>query len=144
MSVGERIKFIRKLKGMTQKQLGIAVGFNEKSADIRVAQYESGTRKPKEKILNSIAEVLEVSPAVLDVSNIDSDAGLINMFFALEDLYGFEIKKDDNGIYLSLSRRQQAKDTAISQLLSHWYDKYEKLKNGEISKKDYDQWRYNL
>lgn len=80
MSVGERIKFIRKLKGMTQKQLGIAVGFNEKSADIRVAQYESGTRKPKEKILNSIAEVLEVSPAVLDVSNIDSDAGLINMF----------------------------------------------------------------
>ena len=47
MAIGERIRFIRNLKGMTQKWLGIAVGFPEKTADIRMAQYESGARTPK-------------------------------------------------------------------------------------------------
>ena len=44
MAVGDRIKRARNLRGMTQKELGIAIGFEEKSADIRIAQYESNTR----------------------------------------------------------------------------------------------------
>ena len=47
MAIGERIRYIRKLRKMTQKELGTAVGFEEKNADIRMAQYESGTRSPK-------------------------------------------------------------------------------------------------
>ena len=43
MAVGDRIKRARNLRGMTQKELGIAIGFEEKSADIRIAQYESNT-----------------------------------------------------------------------------------------------------
>lgn len=50
MAIGERIRFIRNLRGMTQKLLGTAIGFPEKTADIRLAQYESGTRTPKEDI----------------------------------------------------------------------------------------------
>ena len=46
MAIGERIRFIRNLRGMTQKYLGIEIGFPEKTADIRMAQYESGTRSP--------------------------------------------------------------------------------------------------
>ena len=42
--MGDKIHRIRDFRGMTQKQLGIAVGFDEKSADVRIAQYESGTR----------------------------------------------------------------------------------------------------
>ncbi len=49
MAVGDRIKRARNLRGMTQKELGIAIGFEEKSADIRIAQYESNTRTPKEE-----------------------------------------------------------------------------------------------
>ena len=41
MAVGERIKRARNFRGMTQKELGVAIGFEEKSADIRIAQYES-------------------------------------------------------------------------------------------------------
>ena len=51
MAVGDRIKRARNLRGMTQKELGIAIGFEEKSADIRIAQYESNTRTPKEELL---------------------------------------------------------------------------------------------
>ena len=55
MAVGDRIKRARNLRGMTQKELGIAIGFEEKSADIRIAQYESNTRTPKEELLRKIA-----------------------------------------------------------------------------------------
>ena len=45
MAIGERIRFFRNLRGMTQKYLGTVVGFPEKTADIRMAQYESGTKQ---------------------------------------------------------------------------------------------------
>ena len=44
MAIGERIRYIRNLRNMTQKWLGMAIGFDEKTADVRIAQYESGTR----------------------------------------------------------------------------------------------------
>ena len=44
MAIGERIHFFRLLRGMTQKYLGTAVGFPERSADVRLAQYETGFR----------------------------------------------------------------------------------------------------
>jgi transcriptional regulator with XRE-family HTH domain len=50
MAIGERIKYIRNLKNFTQKYLGQLIGFPEKTADIRIAQYESGTRTPKADI----------------------------------------------------------------------------------------------
>ena len=53
MAIGERIRFIRNLRGMTQKYLGTLVGFPEKTADIRMAQYESGTRTPKAELTKS-------------------------------------------------------------------------------------------
>ena len=35
MAIGERIRFIRNLRGMTQKWLGQAVGYPPKTADVR-------------------------------------------------------------------------------------------------------------
>ena len=60
MSIGERIKKARVFRGMTQKELGIAVGFNEKNADVRIAQYESNTRRPKDSLIYKMADVLDV------------------------------------------------------------------------------------
>ena len=44
LNVGKRIKRFRILCGMTQKALGMAVGFSQETADVRIAQYESGAR----------------------------------------------------------------------------------------------------
>ena len=38
MAIGERIHFFRLLRGMTQKYLGMTLGFPEKSADVRLAR----------------------------------------------------------------------------------------------------------
>ena len=62
MAIGERIHFFRLLRGMTQKFLGMSVGFPEKSADVRLAQYETGTRTPKTDLTAELAKVLDVSP----------------------------------------------------------------------------------
>lgn len=37
MAIGERIHFFRTLRSMTQKYLGMAVGFPERTADVRMA-----------------------------------------------------------------------------------------------------------
>ena len=58
MAIGERIHFFRLLRGMTQKYLGTAVGFPERSADVRLAQYETGSRKPKADLTAALAQVL--------------------------------------------------------------------------------------
>ena len=77
MAIGERIRFIRNLRGMTQKFLGLQVGFSERTADIRMAQYESGSRIPKADLVALLANALDVSTEALNVPNIDSYAGLI-------------------------------------------------------------------
>ena len=47
MAIGERIRFFRNKRGITQKYLGQMVGFPESSADVRMAQYETGSRTPR-------------------------------------------------------------------------------------------------
>ena len=95
MAIGERIRFIRNLRGMTQKYLGTLVGFPEKTADIRMAQYEAGTRTPKESLTKALASALEVSPLALNTPDIDTYLGLMHTLFALEDRYGLTIEKRD-------------------------------------------------
>lgn len=51
MAIGERIRFFRNLRGMTQKYLGIKLGFSERTADIRMAQYEAGTRTDRKSVV---------------------------------------------------------------------------------------------
>ena len=60
MTVGEKIKKIRTFRGITQKELGLAVGFEEKGADNRIAQYETNYRVPKRELLDKIAQALRV------------------------------------------------------------------------------------
>ena len=91
MSPGRRIRHYRMLRGMTQKALGVAVGFPESSADVRIAQYESGARTPKYALLCTLAEALGVSPSVLDIPRIKSHEVLKQLLLALEDEYGLTV-----------------------------------------------------
>ena len=84
MAIGERIHFFRTMRGMTQKYLGMALGFPEKSADVRLAQYENGSRTPKADVTAALAQALDVSPKALDVPDIDSYVGLMHTLFTLK------------------------------------------------------------
>ena len=145
MAIGERIRFIRNLRGMTQKTLGLAVGFPERAADIRMAQYESGTRTPKGNLIDGLAYALGISPLALSVPNIDSYLGLVHTLFALEDIYGLTIGKDAEGeICLTFKNSRGHNNETLLKMLNAWKAESDKYKSGEISKEAYDDWRYNF
>lgn len=83
MSVGEKIKRIRNFRGLTQKELGNLIGFNDSTADVRIAQYESGTRTPKMDILSKIVEVLDVNMNSLREPCAYSEEDVMLMLFEL-------------------------------------------------------------
>lgn len=143
MAIGERIRFFRNLKGMTQKYLGVKLGFPEKTADIRMAQYESGSRTPKEDLTNELAELFGVSASALNVPDIESYNGLMHTLFALEDLYGIKVAEINGEVCLTLDKDTGGNYITMFEMFSAWKDQAEKLKNGEISKEEYDNWRYN-
>lgn len=140
-NIGERIRFIRNLREITQKQLGIAVGFPEKNADIRMHQYESGSRSPREELTEKFAEALDVSPAALSVPNIDDPIGVMHTLFALEDLYGLKIDVLNGEIVLQLERKDDNEELFSSFL--EWLNEALLMRSGEISRAEYDNWRYN-
>ena len=142
MAIGDRIRFIRNLRGLTQKMLGLKVGFSERTAYIRMAQYESGKRTPKEDMINKLAYVLEVSPDALTIPEIDSYIGLMHTLFAIEDLHCIKIDKISDEVCIRLDKSNLSKYIHMDDLLRSWYKEYEKYQNGEITKEEYDHWRY--
>jgi transcriptional regulator with XRE-family HTH domain len=143
MAIGERIRYIRNLRGMTQKYLGMAIGFTEKTSDVRMAQYESGSRTPKEKMIADLANVLEVCPQALTIPDIESYTGLAHTLFTLEDLYGFKINSIDGELCLTLDKSKGTAYLSMFDIFSAWHKESEKLKTGEITEDEYNAWRYN-
>lgn len=143
MATGERIHFFRTLRGMTLKHLGQMIGFPEKSADIRMAQYEAETRVPKDEITQKLAQALDVSPQAIAVPDIDSYTGLMHTFFALEDRYGLKVRQIDGELCLMLNKIDNKSYLTMFDMLYAWNQMSEKLASGEITKEEYDQWRYH-
>ena len=142
MAIGERIRFFRNLRGMTQKYLGVMVGFPEKSADVRLAQYETGARTPKADLTASLANALDVSPQALAVPDIDSYTGLMHTLFTLEDRYGLQIDEADGEVCLKVDVRKNKDAAELHKMLCSWRQAAAMLKTGEISQEEYDRWRY--
>ncbi len=128
---------------MTQKYLGMKIGFTEKTAEVRMAQYENGARTPKEKMVADFANELEVSPHAITIPDIDTDIGLMHTLFTLEDLWGLTVGEIDGEICLRLDKSKGMAYVGMHEMLSAWQERTAKLKAGEITKEEYDQWRYN-
>ena len=143
MAIGERIHFFRTMGGMTQKYFGMKAGFSERTADIRIAQYESETRVPKEDMVNTFAGILEVNPKALTIPDIDTYIGLMHTLFTLEDRYGLTADIDDDGsVVFKINRSQSVQADAFYKEAECWAKISHQYKNGEIDKDTYDQFRY--
>lgn len=144
--IGRRINFFRRLHGLTQKELGALLGFSEKSCDVRVAQYESGDRIPKEEMLQKLAAVFKISPQALKVPELGSWGQRMHIFFAMEDMYGARISKIDDEYYLRIEEKNNNEKLVTgvrNAVLQEWLDKAQALEQGKITKEAYDDWRYN-
>lgn len=142
MAIGKRIRFFRNRKGMTQKYLGEILGFVGKTSDVRMAQYESEARVPKQELVKNMAHFLDVSTHALTVPDIDTNIGLMHTFFALEDMRGLKIGEVDGEVVLRLDKSDYSTYSTMDKMLRAWLAEAKKLESGEITKEEYDEWRY--
>lgn len=140
--IGDKIKRIRKFRGITQKELGVAVGFDEKSADVRIAQYESGTRTPKQELVKKLAEVLDVNPLFISNDEILGAEGVMMMLFELDEHYPISIQ-DCEDEYGNSRKGICFGSILMTDFLSEWQRRKKDLADGKISKVEYTEWKLN-
>lgn len=110
---------------------------------MRLAQYETGSHKPKAELTAALTQALDVAPQALDIPDIDSQIGLMHTLFALEDIYDLTISETDGEVCLKISKDKGKAAEELLQMLTAWQEQAAKLTTEEISREEYDQWRYN-
>jgi len=144
MAIGNKIRNIRVMRGMTQRELGLAVGLPPKSADVRIAQYEIGARVPKEALVQKIAATLKVNAKYL-MATTPKD---------IDDLIYFLFYMDEAGLVDMKSFEEESYDGSIEELirisfphtediLKEWYAKKNAYSNNKITREEYSEWKLN-
>jgi transcriptional regulator with XRE-family HTH domain len=85
MTVGERIKKIRIFRKMTMDELGAALGFEGKNMSVRVSQYETGDRIPREDMILKLADALRCNYKALSDFGSGAAEDIIETLFWLEE-----------------------------------------------------------
>jgi transcriptional regulator with XRE-family HTH domain len=132
------------MRNMTQKELGIAVGFSAKSADVRIAQYEIGARVPKEKLVQKIADVLKVSAGYLSAPSSAGKEDVMRFLFFLDDHDLLDLKLNEADTEGGeMANKINVSFDYIDNMLESWYDQKVALRNGVITEEEYDNWKLN-
>ena len=137
MAVGDRIKRVRNIRGMTQRELGLAVGFDDNSADVRIAQYESGTRKPKEDMLRKISAVLDVNYRSLYEPTLYAAEDIMYTLFELDEHYRISLSEQGKQISVNFNAK------LLNDFMREWLLRKQELADGDITKEEYAEWKLN-
>lgn len=68
----------------------------------------------------------------------------MHTFFALEDTQHFQIGETENGNMCIYLDKFDTATHSFAQGLRAWYEEYQKFVNGEITREEYDKWRYTF
>lgn len=142
MTIGNKIRFFRNLRGYTQDELGQKIGLQGD----RVRQYENGIRTPKADMLKTIADALDVDVAALSDIDIRSEEDIMHVLFELEDNFSINIEKQDGKTVLVIDN-EDSRNSVLNTYLNYWYDKkqvysldkYSDAKDPRVI--DYRSWR---
>ena len=142
MTIGNKIRYYRNLRGYTQEELGQKIGLQGD----RVRQYENGIRTPKADMLKAIADALDVDVTALSDINITSEEDIMHILFELEDHYSISIEKQDGKTALIIDNEADC-NTVLNTYLCYWYDKRQVFALDKITDfedprlEDYRSWR---
>ena len=142
MKTGEIIKRMRELRGMTQQGLGELVGFPARNAATRIAQYAMNYRIPKKDMAEKLAEELSISPFALSYPNFESYYSLFQAFIALEDKFGAKPEAGNRQPVIAFGKTAQ-EQKSINDFILRWQEVKQSYDKGEITKDEYDEWRYS-
>jgi len=142
MTMGLRIKAARLHRGLTQQELGLQIGLSESTAAVRIAQYESSARRPKEDLKVRFSEVL----------NMNSRYFYLPDEFAVEDIVLLLLELDE-GLQIEIVPLYSKSRTracihfdcaAIDNFLIDWVKQKRAFASGVITKQEYTDWALAL
>ena len=116
MTLGEKIKKYRLMINLTQKDLGIKVGFSAATADSRIRKYEKDIMAPKNDIRQKIADALDIDLSALSDINIESYEDIMQILFLFEENLGMEIERKDGKTHLIFDDNNKDIEKFISYL----------------------------
>lgn len=124
MTLGDKIRKYRTLKGLTQAQLGSMV----KLTGDRIRQYENDVRKPKDGKLMEIADALEINPTTLFEPDYNNPNSVMHTFFELEDIYGMRFEKVGDTYQLVFSKGEDYQNSNwLMEGITAWTNKRNEL-----------------
>lgn len=155
MTLGKKIRKYRVLKGLTQRELGLAVGFSEATADSRIRKYELDIIKPKDSMREKIARALEVDLSAISDIDIATYEDVMRVLFLFEEAFWMEVEIRGGKIMLVFdngNRRIQALLSSLKLwrmqktvlLLSHGSPTADQKKKYEIWKAGFTPARKNI
>lgn len=116
MEFSEKLRNLRKEKGMTQKELSVKLGTTPQN----LAQYENGKRNPKPKTLQKIADALDVPVNALKSDRELEFDNLMTTIKSINDAVDRSIELEQTLItdYRSLNLQGQKKAVEQVELLA--------------------------
>lgn len=147
-TIGERIKLLRKRKGISQGRLAAMLGKSIRT----VQKYETGEIEVSQFVASQLAKVLDTTPTYLlgyEMSNTSlvTLADVMDYFFKLEEIaeldFQIEVKKpprnDGWSCSITFNGKDQAKFNAdMCLFLENWADE---RKQRMYQKEEYEQWQ---
>lgn len=145
-TIGERIKLLRKRKGMSQSSLSVLIGKSIRT----VQKYETGEIEVSQFVASKLAKVLDTTPTYIlgyETSNASlvTLADVMDYFFKLEEIaeldFQIEVKKPPRNAGWSCSITFNGKDQAkfnadMCLFLENWADERRRSR-----KEEYEQWQ---
>lgn len=119
MTVGEKIKTYRTMRGISQKMLGeLAGGINE----VTIRKYEAGDRNPKPDQLLKIANALGISINLFMDFDIETVSDVLSLIFKMDEQLDLEFigKKNSKGEYDPKTLSIKFNNPAINRKLATW------------------------
>ena len=132
MTVGEKIKYYRNIRGISQEMLGNLSGINPAT----IKKYEYGIRNPKPDQLLKITNALGISINLFMDFDIETVSDVLSLLFKLDEQVDmkFEVEKDDNGEFIPSTVKLSFQNAAINQKLCTYLKEKKIIEHLETSK----------
>lgn len=133
MTVGEKIKTFRNIRGISQNMLGQLAGIDGTT----IRKYELGSRNPKPDQLLKIAGALGVSINVFTDFDIETASDVLTLLFKMDEQIDMEIDgdKDEDENLIPETIYIRFKHPAINDRLAK-FSKAKKLQENLLASKD--------
>ena len=150
-AIGQRIKMLRKKKGLSQTELAQMLGKSLRT----VQKYETGEIEVSISVINQIAEILETSSTYLfgyesGTTQIKSLSDVMDFLFKLENVAGIDfhidVKKPPRSKEWSCSISFDGKSTAefnadMCLFLEQWQQEREDVQSFASTLEAYKKWK---